>query len=691
MYVCGDFNGRCGDLDDFIRGVDCIPDREIIDFHLNKYGELLIDFLINTNMCFLNGRGKNNDFTSVSTNGRAVVDYCFVSHSSLGSFSNFSVTRNCELINQSGSLNCAGPVGLPDHSLLKWNVEFDSGGGTCKSANASSEHSYTNGDFYKFDVSNVSENFLDDDALLFRVNDTISKLESSLRSQSDIDGVYSDWCKILKDEMLKQLPMIKRKNTSSNSTKNKKHRPKKPWWSDKLSDLWSSVCDAEKLWLRSQSRSDALRNKSTFVRVRKEFDREVQRAKRSHWYSLQEGILNECNVDQSKFWKSIGKIGISHANKNAIPMEVALDDGSVSFYINDVLRKWRNDFCSLFNGTPRVTDTDIDSDNSTDNASSNMTNDAPSQHFQQNYNEHISIFEVKKAIDSVKRGKATGIDNIPAEVLKNDTAVSFLHVLFNICFDNGIVPSEWGKCIINPIPKSSTTDKRDPLSYRGISLAPIMYKLYCSILNNRLSSWSDENNKIVDEQNGFRKKRSTTDHISSLVNLVDTRKKLKKSTFCAFIDFKKAYDTINRSLLWKRLSDIGISGRMFQAVKSLYTTVKSCVRLNSYRTDWFDVNCGLRQGCVLSPLLFNLFINDLAVFLKSLDLGVKVNNEKVCIMLYADDIVLLAETETDLQLLLDALSDWCGRNGMDVTRDVRTNLCNTTSTFSFIYFAPSRG
>ena len=79
MYVYGDFNVRCGDLNDFIRGVDCIPDREIIDFHLNKYGELLIDFLINTNMCFLNGRGKNNDFTSVSTNGRAVVDYCFVS------------------------------------------------------------------------------------------------------------------------------------------------------------------------------------------------------------------------------------------------------------------------------------------------------------------------------------------------------------------------------------------------------------------------------------------------------------------------------------------------------------------------------------------------------------------------------------------------------------------------------------
>ena len=260
------------------------------------------------------------------------------------------------------------------------------------------------------------------------------------------------------------------------------------------------------------------------------------------------------------------------------------------------------------------------------------------------YNQHISIFEVKKAIDATKRGKASGIDNIPVEVLKNDTAVSFLHVLFNVCFDNGIVPADWGKCIINPIPKSSTTDRRDPLSYRGICLAPAMYKLYCSVLNSRLTSWSDENHKLEDEQNGFRKGKSTTDHISSLMNIIDTRKKLKKSTFCAFIDFKKAYDTINRSILWKRLSDIGISGKMFQAIKSLYACVKSCVRLNSYKTDWFDVNCGLRQGCVLSPLLFDLFINNLAIFLKSLDLGVKIGDENVCVMLYADDIVLLAES-----------------------------------------------
>ena len=172
------------------------------------------------------------------------------------------------------------------------------------------------------------------------------------------------------------------------------------------------------------------------------------------------------------------------------------------------------------------------------------------------------------------------------------------------------------------------------------------------------------------------------------MNIIDTRKKLKTSTFCAFIDFKKAYDTINRSILWERLSDIGISGKMFQAIKSLYTCVKSCVRLNSYKTDWFDISCGLRQSCMLSQLLFNLFINNLAIFFKSLNLGIKVGDENVCVMLYSDDIVLLAESETDLQLLLNALYNWCGRNDMIVNL-VKSNLAhfrqNSVSKTDFVF------
>ena len=361
-------------------------------------------------------------------------------------------------------------------------------------------------------------------------------------------------------------------------------------------------------------------------------------------------MLHELNTNQTQFWKTLGKTGIKNVKNDQIPQEVVLDDGSVSRDLNVVLQKWEQEFKGLLNSvckTSIVTETESNSNCYC-------------------FEDVISVFEVKKVIDAAKCGKAHGIDNIPADVLKNSSSISFIHSLFNVCFKTGKIPSIWSKNIINPIPKSSTGDNRDPLSYRGITLACSVYKLYASVLNNRLNEWAEENNVIVNEQNGFRKERSTIDHVISLTSILDTRKDSKLSTFCAFIDFRKAYDTIHRDILWNKLSSLGIHGKMLQAVKSLYTNVSACVRVNGHFTDWFDVNMGLRQGCSLSPLLFNLFINDLATMLKSLGMGVPIGDDRLCTLLYADDIVILAENESDLEIMLNNLFEWCNNNCMSV-------------------------
>ena len=139
--------------------------------------------------------------------------------------------------------------------------------------------------------------------------------------------------------------------------------------------------------------------------------------------------------------------------------------------------------------------------------------------------------------------------------------------------------------IINPIPKSNMSNNRDPLCYRGIALAPAAYKLYCKLLSGRLSQWIDDNNGLADEQNGFRKGISTVNQIAYLSNIIDVRKKLRKSTFCAFINFKKAYDTIDRNLLWGKLTSLGVDTKMCLAIKSLHNGVKCSVRINSFNTD----------------------------------------------------------------------------------------------------------
>ena len=148
--------------------------------------------------------------------------------------------------------------------------------------------------------------------------------------------------------------------------------------------------------------------------------------------------------------------------------------------------------------------------------------------------------------------------------------------------------------------------------------------------------------------------------------MIETRKLKRKQTFVAFIDFRKAYDCIDRSLLWLKLEDLGIGGNTLNVIKAMYSDVEDCVRLNGVDTELFKVMNGLKQGCMLSPLLFNLFINNLVETINSLGLGVDIGQEKVSVLLYADDLVLVAETEADLQTLLNTLSCWCTRNHITV-------------------------
>ena len=101
-------------------------------------------------------------------------------------------------------------------------------------------------------------------------------------------------------------------------------------------------------------------------------------------------------------------------------------------------------------------------------------------------------------------------------------------------------------------------------------MASSLYKLYYAVLNKRLTVWVEENSKLVDEQNGFRKDRNTSDQVISLTNFIETRQKKRFPTFCAFIDFKKVFDFVNRNLLWKRLIETGIKGKKLNALKSLY-------------------------------------------------------------------------------------------------------------------------
>ena len=140
----------------------------------------------------------------------------------------------------------------------------------------------------------------------------------------------------------------------------------------------------------------------------------------------------------------------------------------------------------------------------------------------------------------------------------------------------------------------------------------------------------------------------------------------KLKLYCTFIDFSKAFDTIWRAGLWSKLVKYNIDGKILTVVKSMYEHIKSCVSFNGENSTFFQCNNGLRQGENLSPILFSLFVNDMEHYLSNnSSVGLNFPNSdlqsflKIVVLLYADDTVLFAESEDEMQLLLNDFSKYC--------------------------------
>jgi hypothetical protein len=271
----------------------------------------------------------------------------------------------------------------------------------------------------------------------------------------------------------------------------------------------------------------------------------------------------------------------------------------------------------------------------------------------------MDVDDIRVALSQMRNGKAPGDDGILTEVLKGggDAIVNALTVLFNNVWKSELVPVEWGKGVIVPLFKMKG-ERDDCGNYRGISLLSIVGKVFCRVLNARLMLFVEEN-ELVDEQGGFRPGRGTVDVLYVWSEVVRGRRLEGKETFCAFIDVQKAYDRVWRDGLWKRLWDSGIRGKMWRVIQNMYSEVTSCVMVDGEKTEWFDTSMGVRQGCVLSPVLYSIFINGFAKELLKRGLGgVDVGLEKLRMLLFADDIVLFADGVDELNDMLKVLEEY---------------------------------
>ena len=221
----------------------------------------------------------------------------------------------------------------------------------------------------------------------------------------------------------------------------------------------------------------------------------------------------------------------------------------------------------------------------------------------------------------------------------------------NTVFNAGVFPDKWLEGVIIPLHKKEST--KDVNKYRSITLISCLAKLFTSILNKRLSLWCESNNVISDAQFGFKKGHSTIDAIFVLQSIIREYLHKGKKLYCTFVDMRKAFDSIYRNGLWFKLYKCGIRGKMLNIMKSMYCNIKSCVQHLGNKSIFFDSLIGLKQGEVLSPLLFSLFVEDLEMFILNRDsCGLTLEEITVILLLFADDMVILAETAEDLKKAL---------------------------------------
>ena len=260
--------------------------------------------------------------------------------------------------------------------------------------------------------------------------------------------------------------------------------------------------------------------------------------------------------------------------------------------------------------------------------------------------------EVEKVLKGLKDGKAPGLDGLPPEFFKTATGVltPWITLVLRKVWLRGRAPVDWQICGLAPVFKKG--DRRCPKNYRGIALLPIVCKVMSIIVLHRIVDVLDE--KISESQAGFRSDRGTIEQILLLRQVLERRAEHRKETVVAFLDFSCAFDSIDRTALWQLLLIAGVPKLYVDMIQSMYEATLCRVKAYGRLSDAFAVGTGVRQGDVLSPLLFLLAIQYVIGLIVKEEDGVDfATNHRVASAEYADDVALLGSSVQELQDLLD--------------------------------------
>ena len=447
---------------------------------------------------------------------------------------------------------------------------------------------------------------------------------------------------------------IPKTTNKSNNTKDR------PWFDDEC----KKAIRLRKAALRKFNVIPVHSNLENYKILRAKARRAIREAKRKSWRNYVSKLNYRTPI--KKVWNMIRKISgkraktkISHLKKEndniaTTPIDIS-NTLAQTFAHNSSSDNYSTEFTKIKSRQEKE-NLNFKSDNSED------------------YNLPFTLRELSESINK-SHDTAPGPDGIHYQLLKhlpNDTK-SLLLSIFNNVWSSGNIPQNWKEAIVIPIPKPDKDDTI-PSNYRPISLTSCLCKTLERMINVRLIWYLESQNIITNMQSGFRKHRSTTDHLVRLETFIREAFTKKHHLVSIFFDLEKAYDTTWKHGIMKDLHDVGLKGRLPNFISNFLSNRHFNVKVGTTLSDSYEQEEGVPQGSILSVTLFSLKINSIV---KALNPGVKCS-------LFVDDFVIcfsgkhMHTIERQLQQCLNKIQDWATNNGFKFSKSKTkcVHFCN---------------
>ena len=658
IIVLGDLNARTGESLDYIENEDnvdlTLPDdyltdtvgtypRGNMDKMTNRYGDTVISLCRNVPLRICNGR-KLGDIQGIYTchkwNGQSVVDYCLSSPSIYNDILFLRVGNFLPTISD----HCSITIALKTKYVQAFKCQ--------ESYNYISKPQKLSWDK---DTAVKFEN-------LIQSNEAKNFLQNLLKNGIEADQKAIDTSTVFLTNFLVDAAVkasnngiaiacqgAKRKSSRNWKYKRKTKKILRPKWHDATCESMNREINKTALLLKKYPNNSFLRNK--ILSETKHYKKLVKAKHKMFINNLFKDLDNLHNVNPRGYMNLVKSLRDGSFDRKAS------DDTS---FIDPKI--WREHFSTLLG--PPVNHTQ-ERQTLIDYVDKNC------EKYESELGKPFTLPELLKGISSLANNKAAGFDRISNEILKTAKLVISKPTLrlFNSILSSSIYPSQWKMDILSPIHKSG--EKNDPNNFRGVTVSSCFGKLFNKLLQKRLEDFCKSKNYISNVQGSGKAGSRTSDHLLIVKFLTDKYVKQKgKYLYTCFVDLRKAFDSVPRSKLFHSLlKDYSIGGKFLKILREIYKDNNIFVKLSDGLLQPFTTTISVKQGCVLSPLLFNLYIDKISDIFDQSCSPVKINNKDLNCLLWADDLLLVSESAQGLQNCINKMEKFY--NDLDLKINIK--------------------